>query len=58
MTPMGTLMWTASSAGWFVLWYVTSVPAAGWTSLGCGLMAAAWHWIQGATSSSEETEGQ
>ncbi len=46
MTPLGTLMWTASSAGWLVLWWVTKIPEAGWTGVGCAVMATAWHIVQ------------
>lgn len=38
----GTYVWTASSAGWFVLAYATDVPEAWLTSLGCALMAVIW----------------
>jgi len=46
MTPLGTLMWTASSAGWTVLAYLTGIPEAAVTALSCGLMAIIWHYLQ------------
>lgn len=38
-------MWTASSAGWLVLGYVTGVELALVCGLACGLMACIWHGI-------------
>lgn len=45
MSPYGTYMWTASSAGWFVLAYVTDVQEAWVTGMGCGVCAAIWYLV-------------
>lgn len=39
----GTLIWTASSAGWLVLAFLTHVPDAFLVSGACAIMAWAWN---------------
>lgn len=43
MYKSGTYMWTASSAGWFVLWVVGAGEMCALVSLACAGMAWAWH---------------
>lgn len=46
MTPLGTMAWTACSAGWLVLGIVTGLPEAYATAIGCAGCAALWHLVQ------------
>lgn len=43
MGRAGTYMWTASSAGWAVLAYLTGVEAAAMVSGGCAAAAVIWY---------------
>ena len=40
---MGSLIWTACSAGWFVLGYVTGLTQAYMTGVGCLAVAALFY---------------
>ena len=46
MSKWGTYAWTASAAGWAVLYYITELPEALACAIGCGLMAAIWGGLQ------------
>lgn len=42
LTKWGSYVWTASSAGWIVLGYVTQVPEAYAVGIGCAAMGGLW----------------
>lgn len=35
-------MWAVSAVGWAAIAFATHVPAASYTSIGCGIMALIW----------------
>jgi hypothetical protein len=44
MFSWGTYIWTACSAGWFVIAYITQVDVAWIVGIGCILVAYLWDW--------------
>lgn len=42
----GTYIWTTCAAGWTTIWYMTQLPEAGVTAMGCCIMAILWRVLQ------------